>query len=304
MKKILFSVQSYHYMKSNMLKMYGHDLEDGLIEIKSFPDGEQYHRLLSNVEGKHCIIIGGTIDDLSTLELFDIAIACEQYGAEKLSLVIPFFGYSTMERAVKPGEIVKAKSRALLFSSIPDTSEQNEILLFDLHTEGLPYYFESNCRAKHIYCKEIVKEIALEIGGSNFVMASTDAGRAKWVESLANDIGVGAAFVFKKRIPGDETQLTGISAEVQDKTVIIYDDMIRTGGSLLKAAEAYKKSGASKIYVITTHGLFINDALNKLKQSGLISRVYATNTHPNAVAIKDEFLEVRNIEKLIFGNLK
>ncbi len=304
MKKILFSVQSYHYMKSNMLKMYGHDLEDGLIEIKSFPDGEQYHRILSNVEGKHCIIIGGTIDDLSTLELFDIAFACEQYGAEKLSLVIPFFGYSTMERAVKPGEIVKAKSRALLFSSIPDTSEQNEILLFDLHTEGLPYYFESNCRAKHIYCKEIVKEIALEIGGSNFVMASTDAGRAKWVESLANDIGVGAAFVFKKRISGDETQLTGISAEVQDKTVIIYDDMIRTGGSLLKAAEAYKKCGASKIYVITTHGLFINHALEKLKQSGLILKVYATNTHPNAVAVKDEFLEVRNIEKLIFGNLK
>jgi len=304
MKKILFSVQSYHYMKSNMLKMYGHDLEDGLIEIKSFPDGEQYHRILSNVEGKHCIIIGGTIDDLSTLELFDIAFACEQYGAEKLSLVIPFFGYSTMERAVKPGEIVKAKSRALLFSSIPDTSEQNEILLFDLHTEGLPYYFESNCRAKHIYCKEIVKEIALEIGGSNFVMASTDAGRAKWVESLANDIGVGAAFVFKKRISGDETQLTGISAEVQDKTVIIYDDMIRTGGSLLKAAEAYKKCGASKIYVITTHGLFINHALEKLKQSGLILKVYSTNTHPNAVAVKDEFLEVRNIEKLIFGNLK
>jgi ribose-phosphate pyrophosphokinase len=297
---ILFSTQRYNYLRDKILEISA--MEKGEVEFKKFPDGETYQRILSNVDSREAIIIGGTISDEDTLELFDLACAIESYGAISLTLVIPFFGYSTMERAVADGEVVKAKTRAILFSSIPETSLGNKVMLMDLHSEGLPHYFEGALRAMHVYCKPIVLEAARELGGNDFVLASTDAGRAKWVESLANDLGVNAAFVLKRRSNGD-VHITSISADVGNKTVVIYDDMIRTGGSLIEAALAYKRAGAKEIFVIATHGLFVNDALQRIKDSGTISRVICTDTHPNALLLQDDFLHVKSVANLLAEKL-
>lgn len=300
-QKILFSTQRYEYLREKILSLS--NFEKGAITTKKFPDGEMYQRILSSVEGREAVIIGGTISDEDTLELFDLACSIENYGAISLTLIIPFFGYSTMERAVKDGEVVKAKTRAILFSSIPETSLGNKVMLLDLHSEGLPHYFEGALRAMHVYCKPIIMEAAKELGGNDFVLASTDAGRAKWVESLANDLGVNAAFVFKRRTSGDETHITSISADVKDKTVIIYDDMIRTGGSLIDASLAYKNAGAKEISVITTHGLFVNDSLQRIKDSRLIRQIVCTDTHPNALAFQDDFLKVKSVAGLLVEKL-
>ncbi|MET6999719.1 ribose-phosphate diphosphokinase [Chitinophaga defluvii] len=299
-QKIIFATQRYQYLKDRILSISVPSWENGVIEIRDFPDGEHYHRIRSNVSNKEVVLIGGTIDDKETLELFDIAHGCIQNGALALSIVIPFFGYSTMERAVKYGEIVKAKTRALLFSSLPGTASGNKVIMIDLHVDGITYYFESGIRPVHLYGKTFVKEAALELAkGKPFVLASTDAGRAKWVESLANDLHVPAAFVFKRRLSGEETAITAISADVQDKQVIIYDDMIRTGGSLLHAAAAYLQAGASEIAVITTHGIFAGNGFNKIKDSGLITKIICTDTHPAALTIQDDMLVVKSVDKLI-----
>jgi ribose-phosphate pyrophosphokinase len=296
--KIIFATQRYQYLKTKLLALA--QWEEGIIDIQDFPDGEHYHRIKSEVAGKEVILVGGTIDDKETLELFDIAHGCIQQGAISLNIVIPFFGYSTMERAVKQGEIVKAKTRALLFSALPQTATGNKILMIDLHVDGITYYFESGIRPVHLYGKDFVKEAALELaGGRPFVLASTDAGRAKWVESLANDLHVQAAFVFKKRISGDETHITAISADVKDKPVIIYDDMIRTGGSLIHAAQAYIDAGACEISVITTHGIFAGNGFQKIKDSSIIKKIICTDTHPNALTIHDSMLEVKSVDKII-----
>ncbi|HUM46233.1 MAG TPA: ribose-phosphate diphosphokinase [Chitinophagales bacterium] len=295
--KLLFSTQSYQYLREKILQ--AGNFEKGETTYTKFPDGEIYQRILTHVEGREAIIIGGTISDADTLELFDLACSIETYGAISLTLIIPFFGYSTMERAVKDGEVVKAKTRAILFSSIPETSLGNKVLLMDLHSEGLPHYFEGALRAVHVYCKPIIMEAARELGGYDFVLASTDAGRAKWVESLANDLGVNAAFVFKRRVSGNETHVTTISAEVLGKNVVIYDDMIRTGGSLIDAAYAYKQAGAREIAVITTHGLFVNDALQRIQNSGIINKIICTDTHPNALALQGSFLSVKTVAGLL-----
>ena len=97
--KIIFSTQNYHYLKTKLLPLG--DFEDGQTEVKFFPDGERYQRILSDVNGKDVIIVGGTISDSDTLELYDLACAIEKYGGKTLTLVIPYFGYSTIERAFK-----------------------------------------------------------------------------------------------------------------------------------------------------------------------------------------------------------
>jgi len=302
MKKILFYTQQYQYLAEKILACSS--FERGDLEVSRFTDGELYQRILSNVENRDVILLGGTINDESTLELFDLASSLVSYGANSLSLVVPYFGYSTMERAVLPGEIVTAKSRARLLSAIPRSNKGNRVYLFDIHSEGIPYYFEHGLYPVHIYCKDIVTKAALEYGGDNFVMASTDAGRAKWVESLANDLGVNAAFILKRRLKGDHTEVSAINADVAGKTVIIYDDMIRSGGSIINAAKTYKDAGAKDIIVITTHGLFVNDGLQKLKNCGLIKKLICTDSHANCSSLlNDDFVEVRSLAELICSTI-
>ncbi len=299
--KILFSTQNYTYLKEKLLKIGV--FEEGAVEVKTFPDGERYQRIISEIDGKDVVLVGGTVSDADTLELYDLACSIEMYGAHSLILVIPYFGYSTMERATQTREVVTAKTRARLLSAIPKTGGGNHVIMFDLHSEGIPHYFEGNVRPIHLYGKSLVIEAARELGGHDFIMACTDAGRAKWVESLANDLGVSAAFVFKRRLSGESTEITGINADVAGKTVIIYDDMIRTGGSLIKAAEAYQEAGAQEIYAITTHGLFSRGALERIKKNGIIKKIVSTDTHMNAVHLQDEILEIRSIDRLLVSKL-
>jgi len=300
-KKIIFSIQDYRYLQEEVLQLG--DFERGIIEVKLFPDGERYQRIMTPVNGKDVVLIGGTISDSDTLEIYDLAYALIKYGARSIQLFFPYFGYSTMERAVKVGEVVTAKSRAVMFSSLPRTSLGNHFVFFDLHSEGIPHYLEGQVLINHVYCKPIIIKAALELAEDGFVMACTDAGRAKWVESLANEMGVNAAFVFKRRISGDKTEVTSISADVEGKDVVIYDDMIRTGGSLINAAKAYKSAGANKIFTITTHGLFTNDALKKIQESGVIEKVVSTNSHPNSFASQSDFLQIESIAPLIIEKL-
>ncbi|QEM09322.1 ribose-phosphate diphosphokinase [Mucilaginibacter rubeus] len=300
MKKLLFAITGYEYLAEKVLALG--TCERGEIEVSHFTDGERYQRILSNVEGREVLLIGGTVSDSATLELYDLASSLVSYGADSLTLVIPYFGYSTMERAVKPGEIVTAKTRARLLSAIPKSNRGNKVMLFDLHSEGIQYYFEQDLYPVHVYCKDIVIEAGTRYGGDNFVMASTDAGRAKWVESLANDMGVNAAFILKRRLKGDHTEVSAINADVAGKTVIIYDDMIRSGGSIVNAALTYKNAGAGDIYVITTHGLFVNDGIGKLKACGAIKKLICTDTHVNCKDLEgDDFVEVRTVAGLICG---
>jgi len=301
MKKLLFNITDYEYLAERVLA--SGLFEKGELEVSHFTDGERYQRIICNVEDRDVILLGGTVSDQATLELYDLASSLVSYGANSLTLVIPYFGYSTMERAVLSGEIVTAKTRARLLSCIPRSNRGNKVLLFDLHSEGIQYYFEHGLYPVHVYCKDIVIAAAREYGGNNFVMASTDAGRAKWVESLANDMGVNAAFILKRRLKGDHTEVSAINADVAGKTVIIYDDMIRSGGSIINAAQTYKNAGAGDIYVITTHGLFVNDGINKLKNSGLIKKLICTDSHVNTQYITDGFTEIRSLAGLISSNL-
>lgn len=301
-KKIIFSIRNYQYLKDEILELG--DFEKGETEVKFFPDGERYQRILKPVSGRDVVLIGGTISDSDTLEIYDLAFALIKYGARSIHLVFPYFGYSTMERASLPGEVVTAKSRAVIFSSLPRTSLGNYFVFFDLHSEGIPHYFEGQSLIKHVYCKEIVIRVAQELAEEGFVMACTDAGRAKWVEWLANEMGVYAAFVFKRRISGEKTEITAVSADVEGKDVVIYDDMVRTGGSLISAAKAYKEAGARKIYAITTHGLFNQEALSRIKASGVIERMVTTNSHPNCYNPSDALIQIESMAPLIVDQLK
>ena len=298
---LVYATHAYAYLGKAIAAHRAWEL--GACTRETFPDGEHYLRIDSDPADRDVVLVGGTVDDASTLELYDLACGLVTGGAERLRMVIPFYGYSTMERAVRAGEIVTAKTRARLLSSIPMASRGTQVFMLDLHVASIAYYFEGGIRPIHVYGKPLVIAAAHQLAGNDFVLACTDAGRAKWVESLANDIGVEAAFVYKRRVSGTSTHVTGVSAQVAGKHVVIYDDMIRTGGSLLGAAAAYRDAGAARIDAIATHGLFPGESLAKIRGSGLLGRIVTTDSHPRAVALADDYLQVTSTAALLAEHL-
>ena len=286
------------------------NFEAGQLQRKAFPDGERYRRLESDVAGRDVVLLGGTVSDEATLEVFDLACAAAKYGARRLTLVIPYFGYATMERAVASGEIVTAKTRARLLSAIPPGAEPTRVILVDLHSEGIPHYFEGTTRPVHVYAKPLIAQAVHALAaGEDVVLASTDAGRAKWVESLANDLGVPAAFVLKRRLSGEKTEVVAMSAHVEGRHVVLYDDMIRTGGSLIEAAKAYREAGAARVSAVATHGVFPGDALRRIEASGQFARLAVTDSHPRARAVAPSaqdpaFLLVMPLAGLLANHLR
>jgi len=299
---ILFSTVEYEPLARELAA--GADVEIGAIERDVFPDGERYFRIATDVNDRDVVLVGGTTSNDVTLELYDLASTIVENGAATLTLIAPWFGYSTMERAVKRGEAVTAKTRARLFSSMPPSRLGNQIVLLDLHSEGIQYYFEGGLHPVHVYGKPVIEALAREIGGERFVLGSTDAGRAKWVESLANDLGVPAAFVFKRRRSAEETEVTAVSTRLAGEMVVIYDDMIRTGGSLINAARAYRDAGAGSVAAVTTHGVFTGDALQRIRDTGLFTTIASTDSHPNARRLEKEGLIVRSIAPLFVPCLR
>jgi ribose-phosphate pyrophosphokinase len=299
---LLVSIPSYDYLGAELAPLAGADR--AVVQRSRFPDGERYLRVLNDVNDLDVIVVGGTISDEATLELYDLACTIVANGAATLTLVVPWFGYATMERAVKTGEVVTAKTRARLFSSIPPAKLGNQILLLDLHSEGIPHYFEGTLHPVHIYGKPVLEPLIRQFGGEGFVIGSTDAGRAKWVESLAYDLCVPAAFVYKRRSGPSSTEVTAVSTRLNGEAVVIYDDMIRTGSSLLNAARAYRAAGAGRIAAVATHGIFPDDALLRLLDSGLFTYLGCTDSHPNAARLRSEHLIVRSVASLFLPFLR
>jgi ribose-phosphate pyrophosphokinase len=299
---LVFATAAYDYLGAAIAAAGGWEL--GVVHREQFPDGEHYCRIDTDPADRDVILVGGTIDDHATLSLYDLACGLVTEGAYRVRLVIPYFGYSTMERSTHVGEIVTAKTRARLLSSIPQASRGTQVFLLDLHVASIAFYFEGGIRPVHVYAKDLVTTAARKLGGDSFVLACTDAGRAKWVESLANDLGVDAAFVYKRRTSGSATHVTGVSAQVAGKRVVIYDDMIRTGGSLVSAAQAYRDAGAIAIDAIATHGLFPGDSLAKIHATGLLGQIATTDSHPRAAQLASEFLQVASTADLLTEHLK
>jgi ribose-phosphate pyrophosphokinase len=284
---LLFTTQAYAYFEPRLLA--AGPFERGAIERKAFPDGERYLRLDADSWGRDVVLLGGTPSDLDWLEVYDLGCAISRAGARSLSIVMPYFGYATMERAVKPGEVVTAKTRARLVSSIPACEAGTRIFLFDLHTDGIEFYFGDGHTTHHIYGAPVItKAVREHLGDRPFVLGATDAGRAKWVESLARQLGVDPAFVYKRRdVTTGKVELTGVNADVRDKEVVIYDDMIRTGSSLIQAGRAYLAAGARKVHAIASHLVLPPGSLERIRASGVFDAILGTDSHPQSQALAD-----------------
>jgi ribose-phosphate pyrophosphokinase len=296
--KLVFTITSYAYLERAFIE--AGPFERGEIERKTFPDGERYLRLVSDARARDVVLLGGTPNDADWLELYDLGYAISRAGARSLSIVMPYFGYATMERAVLPGEVVTAKTRARLVSAVPACEGGNRVFLFDLHTDGIAFYFSDSHVTTHVYGAPVITAAIREVMGERpYVLGATDAGRAKWVQSLAGSLGVEPAFVYKRRDPSGSLSVTGINADVRELDVVVYDDMIRTGSSLIQAGRAYLAAGAKAVHAVATHLVLPGDALERLRASGVFTHIVGTDSHPGSRKLAEGGGKVASVAELL-----
>ncbi|KAG9397095.1 Ribose-phosphate diphosphokinase [Carpediemonas membranifera] len=305
---VLFSSEKSAYLVDLIAQHLSCNCRHGSIIRRQFSDGEQYYRIdmkschdssskttcgsplskIDDLEDRVTIYVSALVDDRDFLELFRVGCTMSSLGAKKRIFVIPFLGYSTMERAVKPGECVTAKENARMLSAIPSTGSGNIFLLLDLHVSGILHYFEGPCLRLEMYAESIlvegIKALNLDseiVDGreTRFMFASADLGRAKWVETFAQMFHTDLAFISKKR-NFEHTEVHAVIGDVDGRAVIIYDDMTRSGGTLMNAATAYLERGASKIYSVLSHFALCSETVIDELLASQITTLITTNSHP------------------------
>lgn len=281
---LIITTEGSRYFAQLISNQLGIDIQE--LKTKHFPGGELYHRFLSDNRleflNRDIILVTSTDTDENIETLYRCGCALQKFGAHKLIFVIPFLGYSTMERGVKPNEVVALKTQTRRFSAIPQASSGNFFLMMDLHVSGTVHYFEGDARPFELYAEPVLTKAIEEIIApdfNNLIFASADLGRPYWVKAYANKFKAKMAFVDKTRFENN-TEVFAVIGNVEDKDVIIYDDMTRSGGTLIHAAQAYLNEGARSVSAVLSHGAFDNIGVAKLLDESPLKRIVMTNTHP------------------------
>lgn len=275
---------------------------------KTFKGGEKYRRVevdhRRELSGKNAIFVASTHTDENFLELLMLGSKLHQMGIEKKDYMIPFSGYSTMEREKIAGEVVMAKEYCRLLSLLPG-SHQNWFWMFDLHKEDMIGFFEGDCRRRELYGEKYMIRAIESLQLDDFIIGSADMGRPKWIKTFAKHFGVEIALVDKDR-DFEKINHTGIFGSVYGRWVVIYDDMIRSADTLMGAIDMYLAAGAKGIYVVTSHLAFNSPEIITLCENSPIIRLIGTNTHPmsqHPLVAKSKKIEVIDVTEKFSSEL-
>lgn len=249
----------------------------GDAEVGRFNDGEINVQINENVRGSDVFIIQSTCaptnDNL--MELIVMVDALRRASAGRITAVIPYFGYARQDRRVRSARVpITAKVVADFLSSVG----VDRVLTVDLHAEQIQGFFD--VPVDNVFGTPVLMEHLRQQAFHNPVVVSPDIGgvvRARALAKLLNDIDL--AIIDKRRPRANESQVMHIIGDVNDRDCIIVDDMIDTGGTLCKAAEALKNSGARRVFAYATHPVFSGNAVANIRDS-LIDQVVVTDSIP------------------------
>ena len=211
----------------------------------------------------------------AVMELLLMIDALRRASAARITAVIPYYGYAKQDKKTKGREPISAK----VIANLLKVTGARRIVTMDLHAAQIQGFFDipvDNLMAMPVLCNYLKKEGLCD---DKIVVVSPDAGGVHRAELFAKRLNSSLAIVFKRRPEPDVAEVTDIVGDVDGKVAVIVDDMISTGGTLAKAAEAIKARGATHVYTVASHGIFAGEAVEVLEQSE-IEKVLFTNTIP------------------------
>ncbi len=277
----IFSGRHSISLAKKIAESFGVDL--GSIVFNNFSDGEFQPSFEETVRGQKVFIVQSTpppFDNL--LELLLMVDAAKRASAKEIIAVVPYFGMARQDRKDKPRVPIGAKLAANLISSAGAT----RIMTIDLHADQIQGFFE--VPVDHLYGSTVFMKYIKSLKLPNLTIASPDVGGTKRANAYAKYLNAEMVICYKKRLVANKVSEMKIIGNVKDKDIVLVDDMIDTGGTLAKAAQIMKDSGAHSVRAICTHPVLSGDAYNNINHS-LIEELIVSDTLP----IKEESSKIK-----------
>ena len=229
------------------------------LEIKRFVDGEYYVRIMDDISNEDVVIVQTTYPDNNIIEMFLLQDAVAEAGAKSIYLIIPYYGYSRQDKKFEDGEPISARAMARHLSINADA-----VIVVDPHKEHILRFFDIpafSCTA--------IPQIAKFLKGRNIdIVIAPDKGAKERARMTSEYIKSDYDFLEKTRIDDRTIEIKTKRLAVTGKNIAIVDDIISTGGTMARVVEELRNQGARDVYVVCTHGLFVANAIEKLRKAG------------------------------------
>lgn len=247
----------------------------GRAMVSKFKNGETRVKLDENVRGADVFIIQPMSEPVNDyiMELLLMIDALRRASADRITAVIPYYGYAKQEKKTSGREPISAK----LVANLLTTAGANRVLAIDIHSPAIEGFFD--IPVDHLRGTALLARAFRAKVGGDIVVVSPDAGGVGRAQDFRARAKGSLAIISKQRPDADKTEMLDIVGDVDGKTAVIVDDMISTGGTLVEAAKLLKSRGAEKIYVCATHGIFAGNALELIADSD-IDELFVTDTIP------------------------
>ncbi|MDA9726712.1 ribose-phosphate pyrophosphokinase [Candidatus Pelagibacter sp.] len=263
--------------------------------IRKFADGEIYIEINENIRGNSIFLIQSVSSPANDnlMELLLSIDALKRSSAKNITAVIPYFGYARQDRKVVPRTSISAK----LVSNLIAKAGADRVVTVDLHSGQIQGFFDipvDNLFATPIFARHIKKKLKK----NNIICVAPDVGGTARARALGKLLNVDLAIVDKRRPAPGKSEVMNVIGNVKNKTCILVDDIIDSGGTIVNAASELKKRGAKDVHVYVTHGVLSGNAVEKIKKSS-IKNLVVTDTIDNSMKVK----KAKNIEVLTISHL-
>lgn len=244
--------------------------------VSRFSEGEIRVEIKENIRGKDVFIIQPTCppSNDNLMELLILTDAARRASANRITAVVPYYGYARQDRKDQPRVPITAK----LVANLIVAAGAKRVLTMDLHANQIQGFFD--IPVDHLYAINELCEYFNNKKLENLVVVSPDVGGIKMARAYAKRLGAGLAIVDKRRISPESTNVMHILGDVEGKNAVLVDDICATAGSLVEAVGALKKEGVKDVYAAISHGILSGPAIERIKKCSALKELVITNSIP------------------------
>ena len=268
----IFAGRATKALAEQISSSYGISL--GEVNVLQFSDGEFLPSFIKSVRGSRVFLIQSTMPSSDNLfELLQMIDAAKRASARHITAVIPYFGYARQDRKDKPRVPITSK----LVTNLLEAAGATRMMTMDLHADQIQGFFE--IPVDHLYSSSLFIPDIEKLKLSDLTIASPDMGGSKRATAYAKQLSTEVVICYKQRKQANQIDKMTVIGDVSNRHVILVDDMVDTGGTLVKAAEMLIDQGAKSVRAYCTHGVLSGQAIEKIENSKL-EELVITNTIP------------------------
>lgn len=290
---ILFAGNSNPDLAGHICRHIGIKL--GEAEVKTFSDGEIQVEISENVRGKDVFVLQSTCAPVNDhlVELLLMLDAFKRASAQRITAVMPYYGYARQDKKVMPRVPISAK----LVADLLTVAGADRVITMDLHAGQLQGFF--NIPVDNLFAAPVLLEHIRQELKNDTVIVSPDAGGVERARAFAKRLHTQLAIIDKRRVAPNQAEAMHVVGDVKGKVAIILDDMVDTAGTLIEATSALKEHGALEIHACCAHAVLSGPAVDRITKSD-IKTLVVTNTNPlNGKAKACDKIRVLSVSKLL-----